>query len=72
MVSPPSLLLDFDFDGIPVGEVAVDADNADVLGAEAHVVFAVDLPSEGEESYAKTLYTSASRAQLLLYLYHRK
>ncbi len=28
-----ALLLDFDFDGIPVGEVAVDADYADVLGA---------------------------------------
>jgi hypothetical protein len=24
---------DFDLDGVPVGEVAVDADNADVLGA---------------------------------------
>ena len=28
-----ALLLYFDLDGIPVGEVAVDADDADVLGA---------------------------------------
>jgi hypothetical protein len=28
-----ALLLDFHLDGIPVGEVAVDADYADVLGA---------------------------------------
>jgi superfamily I DNA/RNA helicase len=41
-------------------------------GLEAPIVFAVDLPSEEEESYAKTLYTSASRAQVLLYLYQRK
>jgi hypothetical protein len=33
MVTSPSLLLDFHLDGIPVGEVAVDADYADVLGA---------------------------------------
>ena len=33
MVSLPSLLLDFHLDGIPVGEVAVDADYADVLSA---------------------------------------
>ncbi|SVD69715.1 uncharacterized protein METZ01_LOCUS422569 [marine metagenome] len=33
MVSLPSLLLDFDLDGVPVGEVAVDADYSDVLGA---------------------------------------
>ena len=33
MVSPRALLLDFDLDGVPVGEVAVDADDADVLGA---------------------------------------
>ena len=72
MVSLSSLLLDFDLDGVPVGEVAVDADDADVLGAEAPVVFAVELPSEKDETYAKTLYTSASRAQVLLYLYHRK
>ena len=41
-------------------------------GLEAPIVFAVDLPSEEEESYAKTLYTSASAAQVLLYLYQRK
>ena len=28
-----ALLLDFDLDGVPVGEVAVDPDDADVLGA---------------------------------------
>ena len=33
MVSLSSLFLDFDLDGVPVGEVAVDADYADVLGA---------------------------------------
>ena len=33
MVNSQALLLDFDFDGIPVGEVAVDPDDADVLGA---------------------------------------
>ena len=32
-----ALLLNFDLDGIPVGEVAVDPDYADVLGASAHV-----------------------------------
>ena len=35
MVSPRALLLDFHLDGIPVGEVAVDSDYADVLGAYA-------------------------------------
>ena len=28
-----ALFPDFDLDGVPVGEVAVDADDADVLGA---------------------------------------
>lgn len=33
MVSLPSSFPDFDLDGIPVGEVAVDPDYSDVLGA---------------------------------------